>query len=72
MELYKIEKGIPVPQGYSGERARFVQQLEPGDSFVTKRGGVPQLSTLVRRRGLRMVTRTVDADHRRCWVLAAE
>lgn len=64
----KLEKGISIPEyGRRSELMTTMESMKVGDSFLYPLGKRTGLPTMANRAKIKIVTRTVDAEHVRVW-----
>jgi hypothetical protein len=67
---FKIEKGIPVPERCSGEWARLITAMKPGDSVVVPRGKDQAIRSAAKIHGAIITLRAIDASKMRVWLVS--
>ncbi len=66
MEQYKIEKGVPMPNGY-GSKYSILKRMKKGDSIVIGTGFVAAMRQAAKAWDIKIATRRENLNHHRIW-----
>ena len=66
MEQYKIEKDIPMPNGY-GSKYSILKRMKKGDSIVIGTGFVAAIRQAAKAWDIKIATRRENLNHHRIW-----